>query len=536
MRSLAFLVALALALGTCAEYSPDGSGVRDDDNGAAHTCVERLWPRGLESDATRPSCCVVGDLMTDTTPPESLRSLSQAINSFGQFSLSHDHALTPGDRSRPPVVEECFVAFLGATGPGGDCKVNVVTAFLDLSTVYGSDNATLYALRALDGRGRLRMDENNLLPHDARCHAELGVPMDNELGAGPHELFCAGDSRANENVLLLLWHTLFAREHNRLAERVCPRVLPPSQRHSDDALFECARARNVAQYQRIVYYEYAYELLGETTWRDYAMHEPYAYDPLQKPQVTAEFSAGSFRWSRGQLAPLLGDSIAFTNIFFNPNLLIRYGVDRIADMMVSTAAGTIGPNFPSLGSAPGIPNLAALDCFRSRDFALPSLEEVVPRARPPSAPESGNFEPDTARGRAMLEAYAGADTIDFVAGLAEPHTASDSPAGAIFRHVLAQRMRGLRFGDPLWYESDRELAQFANHTTLMDIVTRNANLVGVPSHPFAMYYSYTERSCTVPPEPETGALLGIGAALFVLAGIGLWWTLAYSARRARKLV
>ena len=72
--------------------------------------------------------------------------------------------------------------------------------------------------------------------------------------------FQAGDIRANQNFLLLSFHLLFLREHNRLAE-LLPQ-LNPLKYNSDDIIFEEARRINIAQYQHIIYEKFLPELIG----------------------------------------------------------------------------------------------------------------------------------------------------------------------------------------------------------------------------------------------------------------------------------
>ena len=80
---------------------------------------------------------------------------------------------------------------------------NEITAWIDGSMIYGSDADKANKLRSFS-KGRLRTSGQNLLP----TIQEQG-----------HELFEAGDTRANENIFLTTYHTAFMREHNRLCEK-----------------------------------------------------------------------------------------------------------------------------------------------------------------------------------------------------------------------------------------------------------------------------------------------------------------------------
>jgi hypothetical protein len=98
-----------------------------------------------------------------------------------------------------------------ATGPGNPRRqLNEITTWIDASNVYGSDSERALALRSNDGSGRLLTSDGNLLPFN-----EAGLA---NAGGNTPELFLAGDVRANEQVGLTAMHTLFVREHNRLAD------------------------------------------------------------------------------------------------------------------------------------------------------------------------------------------------------------------------------------------------------------------------------------------------------------------------------
>ncbi len=105
--------------------------------------------------------------------------------------------------------------------------INEVTHWWDGSQVYGSDQATVDRLRSgVDGK--LRLNEDGTLPLDEKGIEETGFVRNWWIG-------------------LSMWHTLFAREHNAICDRL--KVAYP---HWDDTrLFNVARLINAAVMAKI---------------------------------------------------------------------------------------------------------------------------------------------------------------------------------------------------------------------------------------------------------------------------------------------
>ena len=106
------------------------------------------------------------------------------------------------------------------------------------------------ALRAYDGKGKLKTADNNLLPIDEETEEEF-----------------AGDVRAIEMPGLASMHTLFVREHNRLCEQIYE-YLGQDDSKDDDYYFNNSRRILIAEMQNIVYSEYLPVVLGEDAMKD----------------------------------------------------------------------------------------------------------------------------------------------------------------------------------------------------------------------------------------------------------------------------
>jgi peroxidase len=126
--------------------------------------------------------------------------------------------------------------------------LNSITHWLDGSIVYGSDEAQLATLRS-GLNGLLKTSESNegkeLLPLWPSCSEPT--------------CYYAGDVRAQENPQLAVLHTIWMRQHNRMA-----RALAVVNPHWDDErLFQETRRIVIAQLQHITYNEYLPAMLGK---------------------------------------------------------------------------------------------------------------------------------------------------------------------------------------------------------------------------------------------------------------------------------
>ncbi len=133
--------------------------------------------------------------------------------------------------------------------------------------------------------------------------------------------FMAGDVRANEQVCLTAMHTLFAREHNRIADRLA--LFFPHW--NDERLYQQARRRVVGIIQSITYNEFLPAILGENALAPYQ-----GYNPLWYPNITNTFANAGYRFGHSMLPPEVfrmdnsGDVIPDGNLrlkeaFFNPD-------------------------------------------------------------------------------------------------------------------------------------------------------------------------------------------------------------------------
>ena len=471
--------------------------------GAAHTQLLRLFlPRyqnGLDSLAgsDRPNPRAISNYLVaqlDETPNPHRNS--DFLWQWGQF-LDHDIDLTDGVEPAEPAniaIPADDLYFV----PGSEMafnrslhdhaanpslprqQINEITAWIDASNVYGSDATRAMALRTMDGSGRMKTSRGRLLPYNSD-----GLP---NAGGDSAELFLGGDVRANEQVGLAAMHTLFVREHNRLA-RIYRRKNP---HWSGEQIYQKARQIVGAQMQVITYNEFLPALLGPGTIAPYR-----GYRPDANAGIRNSFSTAAFRFGHSALSPQLlrlnrrgketrHGHLPLRDAFFSPwRLRDEGGIEPVLRGLAQQRHQAIDHqviddvrNFLFGTPAAGGFDLASLNIQRGRDHGLPSYNEARVELGLPAALDFTDISEDAEVQYRLAAAYDNVDQVDLWAGGLAETALPGSHLGRLFTTILTLQFEALRDGDRYWYKRTLTRLEIAmiERTRLSDIIRANTSI------------------------------------------------------------
>ena len=365
-------------------------------------------------------------------------------------------------------------------GAGPREQINAITAFIDASNVYGSDQERANELRAMDGTGRLKTSDGDLLPYNLNRFPNAPTHLNPTL-------FLAGDVRANEQVGLIAIHTLFVREHNYWADQI--RAANPT--FTGDDVYEHARAIIGGIMQAITYNEFLPLLLGPDAIPPYA-----GYDPGVDPGISNVFATAAFRMGHSMLPTFLHrmDSdgteadeghLSLAQAFFQPTHIGRYGIDSILRGMTMTRAQQLDGLIISdvrnfLFGIPGDGgfDLASLNIQRGRDHGLPDYNTVREAFGLPRVSDFIGVTSNDEMQSKLASVYADCDQIDPWVGFLVEDTIPGAMVGETLRAALADQFIRLRDGDRFWYEAylPADLVDTVNQQTLSTIIRRHTSI------------------------------------------------------------
>ena len=451
----------------------------------------------MPSGSHRPSARQVSNAVlaqTDSRP--NARGATDYLWAWGQF-LDHDIDLTPAIEPAEPMPidvplgdphfdpSQTGTETIGFNRSKYDHdgrevrqQLNAITAFIDASQVYGSDEVRARALRTLDGTGRLKVSAGDFLPFN-----EQGLPNDTPSGVAAETLFVAGDVRANEVTSLTAFHTLFVREHNRIAGSLGQ--LPSA---TGDEVYQTARALVGAQMQAITFNEFLPALLGPDAIPPYQ-----GYQEAVDPSIMNAFSTAAYRVGHTMLSPSIlrlderllpipDGALSLREAFFNPAPILETGLAPIFRGLAAQRAQEIdamlidevrnllfGP--PGAGGA----DLASLNIQRGRDHGLPSYARGCSEMGLGRVTSFSDIDADPQTLARLQSAYDTVQDIDlWVGGLAERHVPG-TMVGPLFHSILVEQFTALRDGDRFWYQNmlSPELVAQVDADTLSVIIRRN---------------------------------------------------------------
>ena len=432
--------------------------------------------------------------------------LSEAGAADGPFAPGPNDPFTiPVPEGDPdfdfPFIPAIRVPAVAGTGAGTEVPrehANQITSFIDASSVYGSEDERTEFLRE-EGTGFLRVTAANngeiLLPRGAE-----GVENANAFGLPDEAIFAAGDPRANEQLGLTAVHTLFVREHNRVAQEIIDRLdageveltaaFTDSGLDEADFVFEAARFVVGAEIQNITYNEFLPILIGD------ALPEYEGYDPDVDPGIAAEFSAAAYRVGHTLLSDTIlrtdndGNVLSETTLgesFFRPDLVQEEGIDTLFSGLSNQSAqeldnmlvdGVRNLLFPA---GTGGSDLATVNIARGREFGLPTYNEAR-ELLGLGALSSFDEIPADAETIARLEAaYESVDDIDLWLGAISESGINGGLSGPLLSVILGDQFARSRDGDRFFFEDETQAElleilapNFEEYNELDEIIEANS--------------------------------------------------------------
>ncbi len=462
---------------------------------------------------------------------------------WGQF-IDHDLTLNEGSpTSSPPedflpipvpqddpndpfvqngLTELPFIRSAAAEGTGGDPsnprqQTNELTHFIDASAVYGSTPEVAHALRDPNGGGRLKTQTRSLttgteelLPFQSEAE---DVPAANPVGLSPDETFVAGDVRVNEQFGLNGIHTLFVREHNRIAGEIEARLAAgeaeilgkfnESGLSEDDFIYESARKVVGAQIQIITYNEFLPLFIGSefNPVRDvlgdgFGIAPFTGYKSNVDPSVSTEFANAAYRLGHTLLSPEIqrvdqnglngtftGDAFFDANEIYDPKNDTGLGVNSVYSGLGLQPAQEYDNQIVDgvrnflFNEARGGFDLASVNIARGREVGLPTLNEArqLLGLTPYRSFEQISSTPGVAE--RFTSVYESVDDVDlWVGGIAED-AVNGGLLGETFNLIVSDQFQRSRDGDRFFYLNEldhlRVFDPDIDSTSLSGIIREN---------------------------------------------------------------
>ncbi|XP_073421308.1 myeloperoxidase-like [Dendrobates tinctorius] len=388
-------------------------------------------------------------------------------------------------------------------------QINVLTSYVDGSQVYGSDIKLATILRNHTNQlGLLAINQQFIdngfpflpfteNPDDlcAKANQLFGLPC-----------FLAGDIRVNEQPGLTVFHTLFLREHNRIATQL--HKLNPSW--SGETLYQETRKIIGSILQKITHKDWLPLLLGEEMSKVLPRYKSYNED--EDPSVSNVFT-NAFRMGHTLIQPFIyrlaegycpfdpEPAVPLHETFFTTWKVIRQGgIDPLLRGLIANKAKLNRQNqimvdelrerLFKMISHIGL-DLAALNIQRGREHGLPGYNawrRFCGLSAPRNVDELATVMENRKLAESLIQLYGTPENIDiWVGGVSEP-LVRRGRTGKLLTCLIGNQFRRSRDGDRFYYENPSVfcLSQRISieRVTLAHIICANTNIKEVPKNVF----------------------------------------------------
>uniref|UniRef100_A0A8C4RCS1 Myeloid-specific peroxidase n=1 Tax=Erpetoichthys calabaricus TaxID=27687 RepID=A0A8C4RCS1_ERPCA len=378
----------------------------------------------------------------------------------------------------------CGTAFTGYIfgSPNVRSQINQLTSFIDASMIYGSTNSLAKELRDLTNDfGLLAVNKDysddgyDLLPFQNAmrnfCATRSIVTKDPSAQEVP--CFIGGDSRANENIALTAIHTMFLREHNRIA-KIFKKLNP---QWKGETIYQETRKVLGAFHQIIIYRDYLPIIIGPNAMTKYLSNYQ-GYNDKVDPSISSVFSTAAFRFAHLTIQPFifrldrryrqhsLYPNVLLHNTFFTPwRIVFEGGIDPIIRGLISMPAklnrqdrlmhDELRERLFQLTSQVAL-DLASLNLQRGRDHGLQGYNAwrgLCGLSQPRNERELGQILNNQTLARALIRLYGTPNNIDvWIGGAVEPFV-PNGRVGPLFACLIGTQFQRIRNGDRFWWEN-----------------------------------------------------------------------------------
>ncbi|XP_043926194.1 peroxidasin homolog isoform X2 [Protopterus annectens] len=352
-------------------------------------------------------------------------------------------------------------------------QINQLTSYIDASNVYGSSDhdavevRDLASQRGLLKQGIVQRSGKPLLPFASGPPTEC-MRDENE---SPIPCFLAGDHRANEQLGLTAMHTVWFREHNRIATE----LLKLNPHWDGNTIYHEARKIVGAQMQHITYSHWLPKIFGEVGMKMLGSYK--GYDPGVSAGIFNAFATAAFRFGHTLINPILyrldenfepisHGNLALHKAFFSPFRIVNEGgIDpilrglfgvagkmRVSSQLLNTE---LTERLFSMAHAVAL-DLAAMSIQRGRDHGIPPYYEyrIFCNLSAVHTFEDLRNEIKNPEIRDKLKRLYGSPlNIDLFPALMVEDVIPGSRLGPTLMCLLTTQFKRVRDGDRFWYEN-----------------------------------------------------------------------------------
>ncbi|XP_077497256.1 salivary peroxidase/catechol oxidase-like [Amblyomma americanum] len=512
--------------------------------GQAYSCERRLLPPAYKDGVSAPRAGHSGKplpsarLISHKLHPQGChldRRLNLLAMSFGQF-LSHDITFVPpspiprmetflGPDDRFPEGGEHFDIEVPPRDPffrkfklnalpfrrslaccrcrvGPREQTNSRTSFIDASHIYGTSKEISDSLRVFRG-GLLKSQAargSPLLPQSMH-------PNNDSCSAPGRGKICfrSGDFRVNQNPGLTTLHTIFLRDHNRIARKLA--AINPMW--DDERLFQVTKRIVEARLQHVTFNEWLPLFIGSKAMAKYDLRPLKAgftsYKPNVDPTTFNEFAAAAMRFGHSNIYKrfyLVGPRgshhacvLHLKDSYFRPFPLY----DGVLDSVIR---GMLKQRMPSTGRftdfaitrflyrEPGRPygsDLVSRDIQRGRDHGIRPYVDYVRLCRKCNIKTFDDLHRyrliPKHTVRQLSRIYDDVRDIDLYTGGLSEIPVPGAAIGPTFQCIVADMFHRLKWGDRFYYEHGGQAGSFTQgqldtirQTTLAKIICENSRI------------------------------------------------------------